>query len=180
MQPNLQHTIFLSRVALALFVPLLFSGCAPLLSPNIQDHLSCICIARIDDRIGQQMQGRLKNLLQTQKKTPRYRLDITLAEHDRALVLNKQGQNALGHHILKVNYGLVRLFDGCVLAKGVLRLYGIKPLTPSYYSQSVMDHATNNRAVDNACEKLRHIMAIAIKNQPLPPIKNPISQVYSP
>ncbi len=173
-------TSLLSRAPLVLCLSWICSGCTPLLDPHLQEQMKQVRINRIDDRMGQQLHTRLKNLLQTQQHNHCYNLDITLTEQSRALVLNKQGQNALTHHSLKVNYTLVRLMDERILTKGVLRLYGIKPLTASYYSQSVMDRATNERSLERASEQLRQIIALALKNQPIVGCPKSKNVVYKP
>jgi len=142
------------------------SGCQPLLTPTMQHHMQHVRIQRIDNRIGQKLRQHLQQWIHPVSENALYTLDVVLIEQDRHLVLNRQGQCSVEHYILKANYTLSRLKDACVLSKGSLRLYGVKPLTVSYYSQTIMDEATQDRALMSATERLITMMAMALNKQP--------------
>jgi hypothetical protein len=150
----------------ASLVSLVFSGCTPLLNKRIQHQIRHIRIGRIDDRIGQKLRQKLEQRMQSSDQMPLYALDVNLSETNHALVLNRQGQNAVGHYILKAQYTFSRLHDHCVLSKGTTRFYGVKPLSISYYSQTVMDQATQDRAIDATVEKLMYAVITALDQEP--------------
>jgi hypothetical protein len=147
----------------------LLCGCSPLLSPAVQHHMSHVRIVPMDERMGQKLRNRLEVAMGCNAKIPLYNLDVVLMEQDLSLVLNKQGQSCVENHTLKAQYTLSRLRDGCILTKGMVRTYGVKPLTVSYYSQTVMDQATKDRALDSVVQQLMIAVAMAFQNQGICP-----------
>jgi hypothetical protein len=140
-----------------------------LLSPAVQHHMSHVRIVPMDERMGQKLRNRLEVAMGCNAKIPLYNLDVVLMEQDLSLVLNKQGQSCVENHTLKAQYTLSRLRDGCILTKGMVRTYGVKPLTVSYYSQTVMDQATKDRALDSVVQQLMIAVAMAFQNQGICP-----------
>ncbi len=148
----------------ALIWGFILSGCTPLLNQKTTHQLSHVFIERMDGRMGQVLRNRLKNALHP--TTPLYTLTITLRDQTRPLVLNRQGQSAIEHYILKAEYRLCRRQDECIIGKGKIRVYGVKPMTVSYYSQTVMDQATQERAYESLAEKIIHAVAMDLNRAP--------------
>jgi hypothetical protein len=151
-------------VTYAIISVFILSGCAPVLSPKTTHQWSHVFRERMDGRMGQLLRNRLKNTFHT--STPLYTLTITLRDQTRPLVLNRQGQSAIEHYILKAEYTLCRRQDECILGKGKFRVYGVKPMTVSYYSQTVMDQATQYRAYESLAEKIIHAVAMDLNRAP--------------
>jgi hypothetical protein len=151
-------------LAYGLIWAFILSGCSPLLNPKTTHQLSHVCIESMDGRMGQVLRHRLKNTIHP--TTPLYTLTIALGEQTRSLVLNRQGQSAINHYILKAEYTLCRRQDECILGKGKIRVYGVKPMTVSYYSQTVMDQATQARACESLAEKIIHAIAMDLNRAP--------------
>ena len=146
----------------------LLSGCGtPVFNPKTVHQLSHVSIERIDGRMGQVLRNQLKNTLKTQ--CPLYSLPLVLTEQERPLVLNRQGQGSVGHYVLKAAYTLCRRQDSWILGRGTLRSYGVKPMTASYYSQTVMNQTTQTRAIRSIGEKILHAVAMDLnKATPCP------------
>lgn len=164
----------MKTVQYALCLGLILSGCTPVLNQKVVHQLSHVSIQYMDGRMGQLLRNRLKNTLKT--KHPLYALTIVLSTQDRPLVLNRQGQSAIEHYILRAAYTLCRYKDQCVLGKGNIRVYGVKPMTVSYYSQTVMDEKTQARALESLSEKILHAVAMDLNTAPActcPILKNP-------
>ena len=157
-----------------LFLGFILSGCgSPVFSPKTVHQLSHVSIERIDGRIGQVLRNHLKNIMKT--RCPLYNLTLVLMEQERPLVLNRQGQSSIGHYILKAEYTLCRRRDQYLLGRGTLRSYGVKPMTASYYSQTVMDQATQTRALRSIREKILYAVAMDLNRAtpcPCPLLKN--------
>jgi len=172
----------LSFLTYAVIGAFILSGCTPVLNQKTTHQLSHVFIERMDGRMGQVLRHRLKNTIHP--TTPLYTLTITLRDQTRSLVLNRQGQSAINHYILKAEYTLCRRQDECILGKGKIRVYGVKPMTVSYYSQTVMDQATQSRAYESLAEKIIHAMAMDLNRAPACgcPLLKPIPrhESYSP
>ena len=158
----------------------LFAGCQPLFNPYTQHQIKHIRIERIDNRIGQKLRQKLDRRIQSNDLKALYTLNVVLSEIHHALVLNRQGQNAVGHYILKAHYTLSSLHDHRIVSQGVTRCYSVKPLSISYYSQTVMDQAMQDRAIDSTVEKLMYALVIALHQEPPCPCINPPSDPCKP
>lgn len=147
---------------------MLCSGCSPLLNSSTQRAMPQVYIARINERSGQKLRHLLQGMMKPRKSEALYNLRIDLIEQNKSLVLDHRGQSSVEHYSLKANYVLSRIYDQYPLSKGSLRVYGVKPLSVSYYSQSVMDQASQDRALEALAYKLWTAVALVLKNLPAP------------
>ncbi len=155
------NIFFLPSAVIGAFI---LSGCAAVLNQKTTHQLSHVFIERMDGRMGQVLRNRLNNTFHP--TVPLYTLTIRLSDKTRPLVLNRQGQSAIEHYILRADYTLCRRQDECIIGKGKIRVYGVKPMTVSYYSQTVMDQATQTRAYESLAEKIIYAVAMDLNRAP--------------
>jgi hypothetical protein len=138
---------------------MILQACAPLMTPEVKDHLKEIRIDLIPERSGQQLRHELMRQFQCSEGPGLYKLKISLNEDSVNLDIGRDAKANFSTITTGLKYELIRLVDKKIIAKGEITAPNYKVLTESYYSQTAVDNFTRNNNIRYLCHSLTREIA---------------------
>lgn len=155
----LQGSIFL------LFIPILFEGCSPLLTPGVADKMKTIAIPVIPEHAGQNLRALLYQSFQSQGETPAYFLAISFKNKDHRLEMGRDDRFHALESVLKLSYELIRMRDKKILDKDLIWVSTPKFLTSSPYGKTCFDVYVTDLNLEKAAHLLFERMALVLSRE---------------
>lgn len=156
-------------VSLLLLAICLLAGCGfrPLYgerahAPDVQEQLSAVAIAPIDDRLGQMVRNHLLDAMNPRgaPRHPLYRLDVVLTATREALAFREDEAATRQNLRVAASYVLTRARSDEVLERGGARVIASYNITRQEYATLVADRDAQERAAREIADEIVRRLAV--------------------